>query len=142
MPARVETKEEREAFGERLREWRELRGLSRPQVLAMLGAGAPGESTLRNIEGGHQGTGRALRAALERLIDTGRAYGPPTGPALEIGEPSTRYGDTGSSDRIAEVLAISREHEVEEAAKAVARATGQPYLAALAVVIREKLKQL
>ena len=139
-----ETKQDRLAFGERLKEWRQRKGLTRPQVLAMLGAGAPSESTLRNIEGGHQGTGRALKAALVRLMETGKpSKDIPTVRSANVAEEDADYSPGRpplSPAEIARVLAVASDQDVVAAANAVAAATGQPYSRALALVVAEKFR--
>ena len=138
------SREERVAFGQRFRDWRMSAGLKRSEVLTILGDGAPSDSTLRNIEGGHQAPGKSLCALLEALMN-----------GVERPNSLSSRGMHGSGSRgqspssgvpepatIKRIIEASRQERVSKAAEALANATGQSIDDALSIVISERLKNI
>lgn len=130
--------ESQKKYGDYLKSVREGLGLDRDQFAARIGVSS---TTVRNVENGHQGLGRAAKRAVEILADPNARFGAPR----ELAEAPARYIATHTepaAKAIAKIVArLASDEALQRKVAAVQEAFGCTYEHAVEVVAREIVEQ-
>lgn len=127
-------KDEKLAFGRRLRQWRMDAGLERAEVARMMGVR---EKTIQNVELGQQRLGGAAMAALDRLMVGGASA---VGAAESAGRRLAGGLPAGVSTTPAVIAGLIEDAaRIEEQAAQVSALLGVPHRTALEHVIAMRL---